>query len=392
MAVAWQNWSGGVRCEAHELAAPGSEAELVALVERAAREGRVVRPVGTGHSFVPLVATDGVIVSLDALAGIVSHDADGLCADVWAGSKLHDLGEPLLERGMAMANLGDIDVQALGGALATGTHGTGRTLGNLSSRVSWLRLVAGDGRVVECDAGTDPELFRAARVSLGALGIVTAVRLRLLRAYRLHERTWRAPLADVLAELSTRIQTHRHFEFFYFPKHDFTEVKAIDPTEAEPESVAGRKGERIDWSARILPSVREERFNEMEYSVPAEQGPACLSEVVARVRSRHPEVVWPLEYRTVAADDAFLSPAHGRATVAISVHQDGRHPFREFFSDVEPILLEHGGRPHWGKFHSVGADVLAGRYPDWDRFQAVRRRLDPKGTFQNPHLAATLGA
>ncbi len=102
-------------------------------------------------------------------------------------------------------------------------------------------------------------------------------------------------------------------------------------------------------------------------------------------------MVWPLEYRTVAADDAFLSPAHGRATVAISVHQDGRHPFREFFSDVEPILLEHGGRPHWGKFHSVGADVLAGRYPDWDRFQAVRRRLDPKGT-QNPHLAATLGA
>jgi FAD/FMN-containing dehydrogenase len=392
VAVEWSNWSGGVSCQAHEVATPASEAELAALVGRAAREGRAVRPVGSGHSFSPLVATDGYVVSLDALAGIESHDRDELTATVRAGTKLHALGEPLLEQGMAMANLGDIDVQALGGALATGTHGTGRALGNLSSRVSWLRIVTAGGRIIECDAESDPELWRAARVSLGALGIVTAARLKLLPAYRLHERTWRAPLDEILETLDSLIAGHRHFEFFYFPKHDFAEAKAIDLTHAEPGSVAGQERERIDWSARILPSVREERFNEMEYSVPAEHGPACVRAVVARVHARHPKVTWPLEYRTVAPDDAFLSPAHGRATVTISVHQDGRYPFREFFEDVEPILLEHEGRPHWGKFHGASAKLLASRYPDWERFQEVRRRLDPGGVFLNEHLSAIFDA
>jgi FAD/FMN-containing dehydrogenase len=387
----WSNWSGGVSCRAHEIAAPGSETELVALVERASHEERTVRPVGSGHSFSPVVATDGIVVSLDHLAGLESHDRDGREATARAGTKLHALGQALLEQGLAMENLGDVDVQALGGALATGTHGTGRTLGNLSSRVSWLRLVGAGGAVHECDATSDPELFRAARVSLGALGIVTAARLRLLPAYRLHERTWRAPLDEILDKLDSLVLAHRHFEFFYYPKHDFAEAKAIDPTEADLTSVADRKGERIDWSARILPSVREERFNEMEYSVPAEAGPACLRAVVDRVRGRHPEVVWPLEYRTVAPDDAFLSPAQGRATVAISVHQDGRFPFREFFGDVEPILLAHDGRPHWGKFHNARGEVLASRYPDWERFQAVRQRLDPGGTFLNDHLASIFG-
>jgi FAD/FMN-containing dehydrogenase len=392
VAVGWSNWSGGVSCQAHEVATPKSEAELVSLVERATREGRTLRPLGSGHSFSPVVATDGYVVSLDALAGIESHDRNEMSATVRAGTKLNALGEPLLALGMAMENLGDIDVQALGGALATGTHGTGRTLGNLSSRVSWLRVVTGGGAIVECDAESDPELFRAARVSLGAFGIVTAARLNLLPAYRLHERTWRAPLDEILGKLDSLIVGHRHFEFFYFPKHDFAEAKAIDPTDADPACVAGKERERIDWSARILPSVREERFNEMEYSVPAEHGPACVRALVARVRTRHAEVTWPLEYRTVAPDDAFLSPAHGRATVTISVHQDGRYPFREFFEDVEPILLEHEGRPHWGKFHSASANVLASRYPDWEHFQAVRRRLDPRGMFLNEHLASIFDA
>jgi FAD/FMN-containing dehydrogenase len=258
----WSNWSGGVSCRAHEIAAPGSEAELVALVERASHEGRTLRPVGSGHSFSPVVATDGIVVSLDRLAGLESHDRDGCEATARAGTKLHDLGQALLEQGLAMENLGDVDVQALGGALATGTHGTGRTLGNLSSRVSWLRLVGAGGAVHECDATNDPDLFRAARVSLGGLGIVTAVRLHLLPAYRLHERTWRAPLDEILDELDSLVLAHRHFEFFYFPKHDFAEAKAIDPTEAGRES--GSTGARASsrrcarsastrWSTRSPP-------------------------------------------------------------------------------------------------------------------------------------------
>lgn len=384
----WVNWGGNVACEARAVEQPCDEAALVPVLERARREGLTVRAAGAGHSFSQLIATDGLVVSLDALAGIVRHDAAARRATARAGTRLHDLGKPLRELGLAQQNLGDIDVQALGGALATGTHGTGRTLGNLSSHVCGMRLVLASGEAVELEG----ERLRAARVSLGALGIATEVTLDLVPAHRLRELTWRSPLPAVLEALETHVATHRHFEFFYFPKHDFAECKAIDPVEtAQAAGIAGTT-ERIDWSDEILPSVREERFAEMEYSVPEEVGPACFAAVRERVRRNHPEVVWPLEYRTVAADDALLSPAHGRATAAISVHQDGRFPYEPVFRDVEPIFAEHGGRPHWGKVHFREAAGLAPVYPQWEAFARVRAELDPAGRFLNEHLHRLLGA
>jgi FAD/FMN-containing dehydrogenase len=228
-------------------------------------------------------------------------------------------------------------------------------------------------------------------VSLGALGVVTAATLRVVPAYRLHERTWRVPLEEALARLDEWIAATRHFELFYFPKHDFVECKAIHPTEAPPESVADHAGERIGWSHEILPSVREEKFPEMEYSVPAGIGATCFREMATRLRALHPEVVWPMEYRTVAADDALLSMAHGRATAAISVHQDGRRAHAAVFADLEPIFWEHGGRPHWGKWHRLEAPALARAYPGWERFRAIRRNRDPAGVFLSPYLRRLLG-
>ena len=210
-------------------------------------------------------------------------------------------------------------------------------------------------------------------------------------AYRLHERVTRGPVEEVLASLDERIAANRHFEFFYFPKHDFAEVKTLNPTEAEPDDLPDRKGERIGWSADVLPSVREERFNEMEYAVPAAAGPACFAAARERLRTRHPDVTWPVEYRTLAADDAMLSPAHGRETVTISIHRDGSKPFREVFADVEAIFRDHEGRPHWGKIHTRSAEELAKLYPDWERFHALRRRLDPEGRFLNAHLRELFG-
>ncbi len=381
----WSNWSGSVRCSAARVATPADEAELARLVREAAAAGQSVRAVGSGHSFSPLVATDGVIVCLDGLRGVLSCDAERQEAWIAAGSKLHELGEPLRRRGLAMKNMGDIDVQSLAGALSTGTHGTGRELANLPSQVRALRWIDAEGGSVEVGEDDDADLLRADRVSLGLLGVTTQVRLGLVPAYRLHERLGREPIEECLAAIDERIAATRHFEFFWFPGPDRADTKAIHPTEAEPGAWPERH-ERIGWSFQILPSVRELKFFEMEYAVPAEVGVECFREVRERIRARHPDVQWPVEFRTLARDDAWLSPAHERATVTISVHQDGHLPYRDFFADVEAIFVNHRGRPHWGKIHRRTGAELRDLYPRFDDFAALRQRLDPKGRFLNPYL------
>jgi FAD/FMN-containing dehydrogenase len=387
----WSNFSGRVAFTPERIARPKSEAELRALVREAASAGRTVRVAGTGHSFTPLVQTEGLLLSLDDLSGIESVDPVKREAVIRAGTKLHALGEPLLAHGLAMQNMGDVDVQALAGAVSTGTHGTGPGLANVSSQVVGARLVLASGEPLELSAEADGERLDAARVSLGLLGVFSTLTLRLVPAYRLHERVWRADTEVCLSELDANVAHHRHFEFWWYPHRDFAEQKALQPTEAEPVSVAGRKGERIDWSARILPSVRELRFNEMEYSVPAEAGPACFRAVRDRMRSRWPEVVWPVEYRTLAADSAWLSTAHRRPTVAISLHQDAKLDPDAFFADCEAIFRAHEGRPHWGKLHTRTRAELARLYPDWERFRALRAQLDPGGTFANAYLRGLFG-
>jgi FAD/FMN-containing dehydrogenase len=382
----WSNFSGRVTCEPAHLSRPRDEAELVAAVRAAAADGRGLRVAGTGHSFTPLCATHGTLVSLDDWQGIESIDRERGIVTVRAGTKLHALGEPLLAAGLAMRNLGDVDVQALAGAVSTGTHGTGPTLANVSSQLVGVRLVLANGERLELSGERDADRLDAARVSLGLLGVLSELRLQAVPAYRLHERIWRTGIEECLAELAADVAAQRHYEFWWYPHKDYAERKSLALTDAPPESVAGRKGERIDWSARIFPSVRELRFNEMEYSVPAAAGPECFRAVRERMRTRWRDVVWPVEYRTLAADGAWLSTAHRRDSVAISLHQDARLDCDAFFADCEPIFTEHGGRPHWGKLHNLGARGLAALYPRWHDFRALRHELDPGGVFLNDYL------
>jgi FAD/FMN-containing dehydrogenase len=199
------------------------------------------------------------------------------------------------------------------------------------------------------------------------------------------------PVEACLASLEERIASHRHFEFFWYPGRDFAETKTLDVTEEPPEAVAGRKYERIGWGHEILPTERPLRFVEMEYALPAEAGPDCFRAVRERMQSRHPAVAWPVEYRRVRADDAWLSTAHGRDTVTLSLHQGAQLPFEEFFADLEPVLQAHGGRPHWGKRHGLAADALAPLYPRFEAFRRLRAELDPGGRFLNEHLRKLLG-
>jgi FAD/FMN-containing dehydrogenase len=398
----WTNWSGGVTCTPSRLPMPESEDALLALFREAERAGWEMRVAGTGHSFVPLCTSAGMLLSLDGMQGIIATDPAAMQATIWAGTKIHQIGAPLLASGMAMENMGDIDRQSLAGAIGTGTHGTGPTLGSIATQVVGLRLLTASGDYLDCAADREPGIFAAARVSLGMLGIITRITLRTLPAYRLHERTWVASFDDCMDQLDTLIAATRHFEFFWLPGEDACAMKALQPTNAErvdePEAEPVAPGrlaryvhsDRVDWSYRILPSERNIRFNEMEFAVPAAHGPDCLREIRQLMRERHPDVAWPVEYRTLHADDIPLSPAYGRETVTISVHQDATLPHRPFFTDAEAIFRNHHGRPHWGKIHWHSGRELRDLYPLWDEFHAVRARLDPTGRFLNAYLREML--
>lgn len=417
----WRNWSGSQVSAPKAWLNPRDEAELVAQMRAAAG---TVRVTGASHSFSALCKTDDTLFSLDHLKGVIDHDPRTLQATVWAGTRLRDLGKPLWDRGQALSNQGDVDPQSVGGACGTSTHGTGITLGSFSSMVRGVRLLTPQGEIVEADADRDADVFHAAATSLGALGIVTQFRLQNRAPYKLHEREFLEDLPDVLSKLDAYVRENRHFEFWTFFQTDRAIVKLLNETTAPDtpppslelpvdavldltseiaHNVGGMDGpmqklltllhtdtNRVGRSYAIFPSARDSRFNEMEYEIPVAKGPECLMEILETVRRSGIRTLFPVEYRTVAADDAWLSPFYGRDTASISVHQYHEVDYRELFDLVEPIFWKYEGRPHWGKLHRLGARELAASYPRWDDYQRVRERLDPEGRMLNAHLRKLL--
>ncbi len=421
----WANWAGDERCAPALFSRPESEDELA---EAVVRGGASVRAVGSGHSFSDIACTDGHMVSLDRMNRVLG--SDGELVEVQAGITLHELGPALAERGLAMENLGDVDAQSLAGSLATGTHGTGVGLRNLSAQVAALRIVTADGSVVTCAEGDeDLDLFRAARVGLGALGIVSTVTLRCQPLYTLRRIDEQRPLTDVLDNLQELADTRERFEFFTFPYSGLCLTRTTERTSAPPserktwfrdvllenaalgafcrvgralpplvpriDRLVGRLasgGERTDLAHRIYANQRLVHFTEMEYAVPRAAGAEVVRAVLDLIERRRLPILFPLEVRFVAADDAFLSPAHERDSCYIAVHQYRGMEFESYFRGVEAIMDAHGGRPHWGKRHYQSAATLAPRYPEWDRFAAVRDRLDPERRFSNDYVRRVLGA
>jgi FAD/FMN-containing dehydrogenase len=385
----WNNWSGSVSCTPRTIASPTTEEQVVKLVADAHRTRQTVRVAASGHSFVPICASDGTLLSLDGLKGIVSTDQEKKTATFLAGTKIYQMGEPLLKAGLAMENMGDIDRQGIAGAISTGTHGTGKGIGSISTQVVGLRLITASGETLDCSAESQPDVFKAAKVSLGSLGIITQVTLRCLPAYRLHEKKWEIPFAECIANLDDLIAGNRHFEFFWRPRRDVCSMKSLNPTDETPSDLSDREGERIGHSHLIFPSERNNKFNEIEFALPEESGLDCLQELRELMLRKHQDVLWPLEYRTLAADDILISPAQGRETITISAHQAHTLPHNPFFADVEAIFRNHRGRPHWGKMHTHTADELSRLYPKWEEFHAIRRQLDPHGRFLNDFLRRT---
>jgi FAD-linked oxidoreductase len=412
--AAWRNWSGSVTAQPASIERPRTLGDLQTLVADATR----VRVTGAGHSFMPLCETDGVLLHLAGLEGEIAVCDDGLSAWVPAGWPIHRLTAALWERGLSLANQGDIDKQAIAGALATGTHGTGAALGSISTQAAAFRLVMPDGSLVECDAENDPDLFQATRLGLGMTGVMAQVRLSLMPAYRLRQTVRAAPLDQLLADWDRLAAAHRHVEFFVFPYADKALMKTLDPVEtgddrpgADIENVAmqvisdltaiapalapslqklvtalASPSTRAAPAFRIFPSERTTLFEEMEYEIPAASGPAALSAAIAEVRRRRFPIIFPFEFRTVAADDIWLSPMHAGPCVSISFHQYARMDWTAPFAAVEAVFAAAGGRPHWAKRHSLtSADVLR-LYPMARRWGEVRRRVDPGAKFMNASL------
>ncbi len=397
--------------------APESEAELIRWLSSTRGP---VRPVGAGHSFTPLVPTDGHLVVLDRLAGLTSYEADSLQATFGAGTRLSAIGPALETVGQGPLIMPDIDRQTLAGAISTGTHGSALELHSLSGNVTRLRLVTATGEVMEASESTDPDFFRAVCVSLGALGIITEVTLQNRASYRLKAREWVQRIDEVLDGFEESAASHRHFEMFPLTHSDYAMVLAIDETDEpidnppltpEDEAAFGEAmrswmaiaprdrrplinalaeqiepSERVDASYRILSNVRSNRFNEMEYAVPREVGAQCVREVLDTIAGNGIDVVFPLEYRYVRGDDLWLSMDAGGDRAAISVHRTASEDYRPLFDAVEPIFWKYGGRPHWGKVHSLGYAELTKLYPRFDDFKALREKLDPEGRLLNPYL------
>ncbi|MBF9128915.1 FAD-binding protein [Plantactinospora sp. S1510] len=393
MGLQWRNWSGSLRFTPREQAAPADENALRALVDRARRTSTKLRPVGSGHSSSPLVRTEDVLVSLTGLTRTMRRHEDPRLATVSAGVPLGELGEALYEAGLAMDNLGDVDVQSIAGATATGTHGTGLRFGSLSTQVAGVRMVTGTGELLDICAERNADLLPAARLSLGALGVVTRMTLRLNPTYHLRRRSWCSSIAWTLEHLHQLQRQNRNMDFYWYPRTDTTQIRTLNLRGEEPEF--GPAGEprttETGPSHRTIPRHRELRFEEIEYAIPSEAFHACFAEIRHRVLNRHRVgVVWRILVRTVAEDDIWLSTAYGRATTTIACMQNSSLPYREYFDDVEAVFRQHDGRPHWGKRHSLTARELRGLYPQWDRFAEVRRRLDPDGVFLTPDLARLL--
>jgi FAD-linked oxidoreductase len=427
----WTNWARQQRCAPETIERPGSEDELASVIADAARRGVRIRVAGAGHSFTDAACTDGAMLDLRGMSRLVDADPASGLVTVEGGAIIGDLAAALAERGLALENQGDIDVQTIAGAIATATHGTGARFANLGARVEGVRIVTATGDAVDLDRSSDPDGLLAARASIGALGAISRLKMQTVPAFTIHRIDEPRRLAEVLERLDEVVAGNDHFELFAIPHSDscltLTSRRGTDEPRPRPWLKAfvedelitngvlgafmrlgrafpsttpwiGRtiarllsRSEHLDWSHRIYAHERRVRFTEMEYALPRAHAREALERVMQVVVRHGFPVAFPIELRFAAADDAFLSTANGREAAYIAVHQYIGMEFETYFRAVEAIMDDYDGRPHWGKRHYKTASTLADLYPDWDRFAAVRARLDPGGVFSNDYTDRVLG-
>ena len=426
----WRNWAGNQKASPLSIDAPRSVAELAALVASASEQGQKVKAVGSGHSFTSAAATNGRMIRLENLSGILHVDRATCRVTVGAGTRLSELNTLLDAEGLALANLGDIAYQTVAGAISTSTHGTGKALTGLAGQVVAMKLVNGLGEIIECSQSVNPHIFDVARVSVGALGVITEYTLQAVPSFRLRALEQPMRLDDVLENAHDLASTNDHFEFFWIPHTKWALTKRNNRTEDELQPLPRVKGwiektfmenyafgavcrigrarpsliprlatalpssgsrEYVDQSYKIFASPRIVRFYEMEHALPVEALVPALKEIRAMVDRKGYLLNFPVEVRFTKGDDVPLSTAYGRDSAYIAVHIYKGMECEPFFRDVEDILRAYDARPHWGKMHYREADELSKLYPRWNEFIALRDQLDPQRTFSNAYSDTVFG-
>lgn len=421
-----KNWAGNVDLQSNQIVYPSTESEIQQAIINAANQRQQVRVIGTGHSFSALCQTKDVLLSLDKYQGLIAVDKDQCLATVKAGTKLKLLGELLWKEGLAMENMGDIDAQSIAGTISTGTHGTGTSFGTISTQIVALKIINAHGEIKRCSPTENPNLFKAAQVSLGALGVITEITLRCIPSYKLLIKNRKEKLTSVLDSIAERNEQNRNFEYYWFPYTDTVWTKTTNVAESgDPDKdsyfnylsellvenysfkaicewarmfpsqnkmVAKLSAQsvptvdKLNFSHRVFATMRLVKFKEMEYNVPADAYQDVMKEVVKLVNSKNYNIHFPIENRWVKEDDIYMSPAYGRKSAYIACHVYHKKDGTAYFGDLETIFKKYDGRPHWGKIHTLTGEDVRDRYPMFDAFNTLRKKEDPDGMFLNPHL------
>lgn len=420
--IKWNNWSQSVHCQPEYFVEPNNLLELMTIVKNCRKQKKTIRVVGSGHSFTPLVATSEVLLSIDKLSGIDCIDHENNYVTVWAGTKLSDLGNQLHEKGYALENLGDINAQTIAGAISTGTHGTGISFGSISTQVIGITILTAAGELLEISHAVNKRFLQAAKLSLGMLGIIVKITLKVLPAYQLIGHSYRYSLHDCLSQLDRLKQENRNFEFYYFPYTNTVQVKTMNladidkrkqskfkklvienglfyalseisrlvPRSAKFVSTVSALGVPVGFEAndshQLYATPRLVKFNEMEYSVPAEAMGEVLREIDHVIRKNNYDVHFPIECRYVKADEIWLSPSYERDSAYIAIHMYKGMEFTPYFSAIESVFKQYEGRPHWGKMHTMTYENISEVYPRLSDFLRIREELDEAGLFLNEYV------
>ena len=426
-----KNWGKNITWHPTNLYQPKSEQEIQVIVHQALNDNKNIRLLGTGHSFTAVCATDNILISLDNYQGLISVDKEKCQATVKAGTKLNLLGELLDAQGMAMENLGDIDVQSIAGTISTSTHGTGKEFGTISTQVIGLKLINGRGEIIECSKNNNKSLFKAAQVSLGVLGVITEVTLQCVPAYRLKVENRKEKLADVLATFHERNSANRNFEYYWIPYTDtvwtktsnvvdvqesdrvgfmnywteyvlenyvfkaFCEFATVFPSQNELVSkiTAGSISDvsKVHSSHKIYATQRLVRFKEMEYNLPLDAYDDVIKDVIRVVNTKKYNIHFPVENRVVKGDDIMMSPASGRDSAYVACHVYYKKDHKPYFDALEEVFRAYGGRPHWGKMNSLKAKDVVELYPEFETFMKHRAEQDPDDIFMSPYMKTLFG-
>lgn len=419
-----KNWAGNLEFHPKTILTPATTEEAQFQIKQQISQNKTIRMRGTAHSWTGLIATSDTYLHLDKMQGVISADPEKQLITAYAGTKLKLFGEVAFKHKLALPNQGDVDHQSLAGSMGTGTHGTGISLQSISNQLRAAKLISGTGEIVEVDGEKNPDLLKALGVSIGSLGLVTEATVKMHPAYKLKVESFSEDMSTALGHFKKRLHENRHLEMFYFPVGDWSMVKLMNLTDEEPSArsklnkvtdlvlenwlyeglniLAGKIGtykgidalmrkfvshnQKVDWSHRAFPTERTVRFMEMEYNLPIEKFESVFEELKVTIKKHNFQTLFPIEIRFVKGDDLWLSPAYQRDSVYFAIHTYITEDYRPYFNEMQSIFKRHGGRPHWGKWHSLTHDDLAAVYPKWQDFHQIRSELDPKGLWLNPHL------